>query len=93
MDPCRGDAARCLPYKEVFTPYRRTGERVRDIVKQVITNNQPVPLNDAGNPMCVSYHVKGICNTRCGHATEHCTHNAAETGIFLGWCLPAFESP
>jgi hypothetical protein len=92
-DPRRGDASRCLPYEEAFTPYRRTGERVRDVVKRSATNNQPVPLNDAGNLMCISYHIKGICNTRCGRASDHCPHNAAETGRLLGWCLPAFESP
>jgi hypothetical protein len=43
--------------------------------------------------MCISYHVKGMCNTRCGRATDHCSHNAAETGRLLALCLSAFAIP
>ena len=30
-----------------------------------------VPCNEAGNERCLTFHVKGSCQTRCRHATDH----------------------
>jgi hypothetical protein len=89
-DQRAGEAVRCLPYNEKFTPHRQTGERVRDVVKRAAMAGQTIPQNDAGVPMCISYHVKGICNTRCGRSADHISHSEAETSRLLTWCVSAF---
>jgi hypothetical protein len=33
--------------------------------------DHPVPPNDMGVPMCLSFHVLGMCNSRCGRAKDH----------------------
>jgi hypothetical protein len=40
--------------------------------------------------MCVSYHVKGICNSRCGRKGDHRAHSATESKSLLDWCKLAF---
>jgi hypothetical protein len=89
-DPQAGTAVRCLPYNEVFTPYRQTGDRERDDIRRAAAAGQTVPQSDAGQPMCISYHVKGICNSRCGRSAGHTAHNAAESARLSAWCASAF---
>jgi hypothetical protein len=33
--------------------------------------DHPVPPNNQGVPMCLSFHVLGMCNNRCGRAKDH----------------------
>lgn len=83
-------AQKCTPYLEVFTPYRATGKRVRDVIKEAGAAGHKLPKNDAGNDMCISYHVKGICNTGCGRQADHQAHKDGETARLASWCQAAF---
>jgi hypothetical protein len=65
---------------------------VREVLKKAIELGQHLPKNAQGKDMCVSYHVKGICNSRCSRKMDHRTHNATETQALLGWCKIAFGS-
>jgi hypothetical protein len=42
-DPRAGTAVRCLPFNKVFTPYRQTGDRVRDVIRRAAAAGQTVP--------------------------------------------------
>jgi hypothetical protein len=40
----------------------------------------------AGKNFCPTYHIKGMCNSRCGNAADHRTHTAEEDAPLLVWC-------
>jgi hypothetical protein len=79
-----------MPYIETFAPYRATGTRVRDVIKTAKDNGHSLPKADTGSDMCISFHVKGIWSTTCGHCANHKSHNAAETERLKEWCVVAF---
>ena len=81
-----------LAYNEAFAPYKETGKRIRDILKKAVTNNNHLPKNSSGVEMCVSYHVKGICNLHCGRKADHKAHTAADTKKLVDWCVLAFAT-
>ena len=59
------------------------------------TPNGGLPLSDAGNPMCLAYHLVGRCNSRCGNrAHSHQTPSAGEKGGMVQfrttYCVPCF---
>jgi hypothetical protein len=46
----------------------------------------PWPMVSRGVKFCASYHIKHMCNTRCGAAGDHKRHNAEETQRMVEWC-------
>ena len=54
-------------------------------VKAHIEAHGPTPVNDAGGPMCLSFHVRGSCRHECergqnsGAASDHKRHSTSET--------------
>jgi hypothetical protein len=84
-------AEKCSPYLEVYSPYRSTGKRVRDVIKEAGAAGHKLPKNDAGSDMCISFHVKGICNSGCGRKSDHQAHNDGETARLTSWCQSAFN--
>jgi hypothetical protein len=83
-------AIKCDPYLESFAPFRATGKRVRVVIKEATLAGNPIPLNDKSIDMCVSYHVKGICNSNCGRKRDHTKHTDGETARLMSWCTAAF---
>ena len=83
---------RCLSYDDSFLPYKETGQRVRDIIKKALEKGNALPQNAQKLDMCISYHVKGICNSRCGRKSDHRAHNPTETKALLAWCVDAFAT-
>jgi hypothetical protein len=81
---------RSLSNKDCFLPFKETGQQVREVPKKAIKLGQHLPKNAQGKDMCVSYHVKGICNSRCCRIMDHRVHNATETQALLDWCKIAF---
>ena len=78
-------AEKCDPYLESFAPFRATGKRVRVVIKEATLAGNPIPLNDKSIDMCVSYHVKGICNSNCGRKRDHTKHTDGETARLMSW--------
>jgi hypothetical protein len=85
-----GSVMKCVPYLEVFAPYRATGKRVREVIKTAIAAGNKLPKNNNNLDMCVSYYVKGVCNTNCGQNADHTPHSDDETARFVTWCGLAF---
>jgi hypothetical protein len=85
-------ADKCVPYIELlFAPYRATGKRVREVMRAANEAGNPIPKSDSGSDICVSYHVKGICNSNCGRKLDHKPHSEGETTRLVSWCAAAFE--
>jgi hypothetical protein len=87
-----GVVAKCVPYLEVYAPFRATGKRVREVIKSAALAGHALPANDRNVNMCISYHVKGVCNTNCGRNSDHSPHNSAETNRLVVWCQAAFAT-
>jgi hypothetical protein len=77
------------------------GQSMKLIVKNAKDLGNPVPNNDAGKAMCVTFHCIGTCNNNCSRRFNHnklmkgkqsscCVHNAAEDARLLAWCQAAF---
>ena len=49
------------------------------------TTGAPVPQTDDGRPFCLSYHLKGMCNSNCGGRHTHRTLSQHEQGVLSAW--------
>jgi hypothetical protein len=87
-----GVVQRCKPYLEAYSVYRSSGTRVRDVMKTARNAGHTFPKNNKGVDMCVSYHVKGVCNSNCGRSSDHMPHSHEETARLLEWCGLAFDT-
>jgi hypothetical protein len=87
-----GVVAKCVPYLEVYAPYRATGQRVRLVIQSAAKAGHSLPVNDKNVNMCISYHVKGVCNTNCGRSSDHSPHSQDETNRLVDWCKEAFTT-
>jgi hypothetical protein len=85
-----GVIAKNVPYLEVYAPFRATGKRIRPVIKAAIEAGNHLPKNARGTPMCVSYHVKGVCNSNCGRNSDHAPHSNDDTARLVAWCGLAF---
>jgi hypothetical protein len=85
-----GTVARCKPYLEAYQTFRASGKRVREVMKTAHRDGHTFPQNNNGVDMCVSYHVKGVCNSNCGRSADHNPHGDDETARLVAWCELAF---
>jgi hypothetical protein len=65
-----GQVAKCDPYLDVYALFRATGKRVREVIKSANQAGNHLLKNDRNVNMCVSFHVKGVCNTNCGRMRQ-----------------------
>jgi hypothetical protein len=79
-----------MNFDDAFLPYRESGKRVRDVIKGALERGHTTPKNANGVPMCISFHVKGVCNSNCGRKADHKAHVAADKTKLLAWCSEAF---
>ena len=68
--------------------------RTRDVL--LAANNPPPasPHDPSGQcHMCISYHVKGMCNERCRRAIDHADHTEQQTANLVQWCTTHYVLP
>jgi len=80
-----GIARRTDPINPVFQPFASLPLRTRDVLNRAGSDNRP-PRNAGNTEMCLSYHVKGVCNLNCGRKEDHRIHSQDEDQALLGWC-------
>jgi hypothetical protein len=73
------------PINPSFQRFVDMNLRVRDVMVRAGAANR-VPTNSNGIEMCLSYHIKGMCNTNCARNGDHKEHTAAEDQAILRWC-------
>ena len=71
--------AALLPFKQLGLLSRAVRDHCRSL-------NIALPQNGNGQTICLAYHIKAMCNTRCGHAADHRQHTPAETQTLVTWC-------
>lgn len=63
--------------------------KAEDFVSELKRSAGPtnrVPHNAAGAEMCLSHHIKGMCNANCAHRADHRDHTPGEDDSLLQWC-------
>ena len=50
------------------------------------------PFSSTGGEMCLSWHIKGICNVRCARADDHRTHTVAQDQSLVDWCVAHYNA-
>ena len=73
------------PLNQVFQPFVDLALRIRDVLRRAGPTNR-VPNNASGTEMCLSYHIKGMCNTNCARRGDHRDHTPDEDQALHGWC-------
>ena len=62
------------------------GFRLRQSMDQSnVTTGSPVPQTADGRPFCLSYHLKGVCNSNCGGCHAHRRLSPHERGTLSAW--------
>ena len=46
----------------------------------------PWPTMPQGHNFCLTYHIKGVCNTRCGNTADYIPHTVEEDAQQIAWC-------
>ena len=73
-----------------FTSFKDLGLMVRDVITRAAAAGHPLPKNDRGGDMCITFHVKGFCNANCRRSADHSppgpARNPAEEARLFTWC-------
>ena len=73
-------------YKEtLFLRFKQMNINHAALRNRVSSRPPPSPHGTNGE-MCLSYHIKGICNCRCGRAEDHLPHTDDQDQILVEWC-------
>ena len=94
-DPPQNRIARNTNYKEaLFAPFARLAVRVRDVLVNAQAPPPISPHDPTGLiPMCVTFHVKAMCNDRCRRAVDHGVHTEAQDASLVQWCTANYVLP
>ena len=69
------------------------GIPTRQIKLQCKNNNVTLPQNKTKRcAYCLSYHIKGVCNSGCGSSSDHAAHTAAEDDEMVQWCKSHYKA-
>lgn len=64
-------------------------------LKEKIRNNEkpalPASKVDAAKSMCLAWHARGECNTRCSCRYDHIPYSSEELGDLRTWCVANFK--
>ena len=66
----------------------KTG-RLRDALYK--RNRTQIPKNSAGNPMCIPWHIIGMCNERCNSIADHGPHSPQDDQALATWCAEHYH--
>lgn len=75
-----------------FTQFSRLPYRLRDLVRKAVAAGNDLPNNGSGTQMCLSYHIKGKCNTGCGRIGDHRQHTTEEDDSLNTWCTQNYTA-
>ncbi len=78
------------PVKQMFHTFRDIPNlRVRDVRLRATRPPPTSPFTHADGrqcPMCVAWHVKGMCNEGCGSTPDHQAHTDEQDAPLAAWC-------
>jgi hypothetical protein len=71
---------------DAYTSFKELGLTMRTVWHAARVGGKPVPTNDSGTEMCLSYHVLGLCWNNCGRTEDHHAHSPDEMAGLKDWC-------
>ena len=72
-------------FNTVFEPYRALRIRHPPLLRRLTVRPPASPHNPAIE-MCLSFHIKGMCNTGCSRADDHAAHTPEQDQSLVTWC-------
>ena len=73
-------------FNNIFEPFQAVVVRTRQVYNRCAAENVPLPRLADGRERCLAFHVKGMCNARCGRAYDHVTPPPADDQALCTWC-------
>jgi hypothetical protein len=80
---------RTAPINTAFQRFADQNRRIRDVLSKA--GSDKIPKSDNGVDMCLSWHIRGMCNTTCPRKADHRAHTAEEDNKLLEWCVRNFK--
>jgi len=74
-------------HNAIFNPFWTKASPCTQTIHQKAVQGQIlVPLKTDGHPVCLAFHIKGMCNTKCTHTHNHGPQEAAKSQALLARC-------
>jgi hypothetical protein len=78
----------------LFDRFKAMNLKTRDVLESANTRANPQPLaSDGTTRMCLSYHLKGLCNGRCGRRADHDRHSDQQDQKLKEWANAHYKVP
>ena len=71
---------------ELFGSFKEMQVNHSSLRNRVTVRPPPSPHGSSGGEMCLSFHIKGMCNARCGRAEDHQSHTDDQDQLLVSWC-------
>ena len=62
------------------------GFLIRRVIDDTASQGVDIPETDDGRHFCLSFHLKGMCNSNCGGRHSHRALSQSKFGRLVGWC-------
>ena len=84
-----------IHYKgNLFDRFKAMNLKTREVLESANTRANPQPLSSDGTTrMCLSYHLKGLCNGRCGRRADHERHSDQQDQKLKEWANAHYKVP
>ena len=84
-----------IHYKgNLFDRFKAMNLKTREVLESANTRVNPQPLSSDGTTrMCLSYHLKGLCNGRCGRRADHERHSDQQDQKLKEWANAHYKVP
>ena len=74
---------RNIKFGSSFDPYKALNPATKKVKERAKVSNVGLPKTSSNNIMCLSYHIKGMCNTCCRFAADHKVQNYPDKDTML----------
>ena len=93
ISPFQGERVNNTHFNDnLFQAYRDSPTSCRSIRNKVRNNELPaIPVSKVDHkPMCIAWHLKGMCNSNCSRTGDHVAYTTAEYSDLTQWCTANF---
>ncbi len=77
-----------------FAPFRESTATCRDVRSNIgdgPNQHRALPRSRIdGQPMCLAFHAKGVCNPNCGRIADHVPYTNEQYDELFAWCEECF---
>jgi hypothetical protein len=88
-----------LHYNAIFEPYKALNLKTTPLLLAAESKGKPCPKNVRGIDMCLTFHVKGYCNSNCRRVADHnelapsgVKHTSDEDQTLVAWCQQHYHA-